>query len=67
MLRAELNHLLCQLIVHISFDAVGRFFLIGCFFADDLRAHWALRWECLSDRLSLEANNCFCNHGVEHT
>ena len=36
MLRAILHHHLSELVVHILLNALGCFFLLRCFFADDL-------------------------------
>ena len=49
-LRAELWHLLDQLVVHVLFDVMGGLFFLRRFFAPDGCAHRPLGWEHLSDR-----------------
>ena len=66
MLRAELAHHVCQLVVHVGLDTAGSFLLLGGLFANDLGADRPLRRESLGDRLTLKSYNGLGNHGVEH-
>ena len=67
MLWAELNHAVCQLVVHVILHASGRIFLLRRLFADDLRLDWARCGESGHHCLGLELNQSLRQDWVVHT
>ena len=66
MLRPELTHHFCQLVVHVELDTHSGFLFLRGLLAQNFGTYRALRGEGLRDRLRLEAHNRLGNHRVEH-